>query len=428
MKHLVSCGLLLAALATTAAAGGNPRARVDAIDRAVRAGIQRTNHLPDSAAATEQLAADLTKLAADAGAALTPDLHVVSSYHGVADRIAELPALAAAVRASWPCHEAIRQEDLTRAMPACRAYAKAARGTHLEDDLYGIQSSLQALASKAQAKAERDREEAARAEAKAKADAELATTVMGHLQDMTADDSYDPAKIADAFRRVPADLIVSEPKPWSVRLEPFAKTANSCRAGEGKKITTEWYQNGDASSVEVFAAEEDPAAGVPLLIWQRTNRGAVLVSIDGLRYTTEHVDELVHGVPPREGWPKTPHQVCINDGMIEDLGPSGVLDAALVAKAAKARAAVGACVTRAWKAGDRELDANDTANITESTRANRRSAILERYGKRVEAACSGPRKAYQSAMLAVIAAHAKAREKALAAATAALAATPAAEP
>ena len=60
--------------------------------------------------------------------------------------------------------------------------------------------------------------------------------------------------------------------------------------------------------------------------------------------------------------------------------------------------------------------------ITQSTRANRYSALLDRYTTKVERACAPQGRAYEAAMLAAIKSFAAPRTAPLAAATAALAA------
>jgi hypothetical protein len=248
---------------------------------------------------------------------------------------------------------------------------------------------------------------------------EQSNTVMGRFLDVTLEDARDPAKIAAAFERAPAELVYSATKEARLSLETVGG-ARGCDTGDSAKITTSWRHNGEASGLEIYDANVDATQGVPLLIWQRQGNRALVVSLDGLRYTTEDVTKLMRGVPPRAGWPTSPHLVCVNNEMAVTLVERNELDAGLVAKAGKAMLAVGACVTRVWRSGERELAANDTANINPSTRANRYSALLDKYTTKVERGCAARQRAYETAMLAVIASYAKPRSDALAAATVAL--------
>lgn len=413
------------------------RARLDQIDAAVTAVVKRIKPLPADAQETEKLAAAIDRIGAQAKAALTPNLRVVALYDSLVEDVAKLPALAAAVRASWPCRDGIRQlgaasaadriagaDEIRRVVAACEAYESAARGTKLQSEATRAERELDKQRDGVTATALRAQQRVAAQQAEAKRAEQQSITVMGQFLDVTLEDSKDPAKIAAAFERAPIDLVYSKNKGARLSLQPFEGAPGSgCRNGETTKIEAGWYHNGEASSLEIFDANVDETAGVPLLIWKRDGNTALVVSLDGLRYTTEQLDKtLMKGAPPRASWPKAPHLVCLTEEMATRLVEQGALDAALVAKAEKTREASEACVSRTWKSGEREIAANDMANITQNTRANRYSALLDKYTNKVERSCAGQRKSYEAAMLAVMTSYAKPRVEALAAATAALAA------
>jgi hypothetical protein len=433
-KLVVAC--LASLIASTAAA--SPASRVNQIDAAVTAVVNRTDRLPADAAAIEKLAADLITIHAQAKAALTPDLSVVGLYRNVVADVAKLPALSAAVRASWPCtdgaralREATKQErvsstaELDRVDAACSAFEAAARGTRLQALAARAERDSRARRNAVAALESRLAQLAKQKEVDAKRAAEQAATVMGRFPELTLADSLDQRKIAEAFARAPAEMIFTEGKPYSMVVQPI-ESFGPCQSGDDKKIAASWYHNGEASSLEIRDGADHSMAGVPLLIWQRTGTLATLVSLDGLRYATADVTTLINTVPAKASWPAVPRLVCLDDEMVEALAKANAIDAAIAAKAETARAAVGACISRVWRSGERDFEANDTANITASTRANRYSALLDRYTNKVERSCARQKTAYEATMLAAMKAFAAPRAATLSAATAALAATSAA--
>ncbi|HVV86382.1 MAG TPA: hypothetical protein VHE35_25170 [Kofleriaceae bacterium] len=405
-------------LLSSSAWAGDATGRVREISARIDAAARRVEPLPADAAGTEQLAAELARTAADARAALTPDLRVVSQYRDVADDADHLARMAAALRLAWPCEDGIRaahelavqaqrpaDDQLAALTAACKAFTSAAAGTHLEHAANLLDGERRALGKELAAAEQRKRAADTVAAAGAARAAELASTVMGRFPDFTDADASDPAKIAEAFAKAPAELV------HTMKLGGTAV----CDHGEGKTITAAWIHNGESSGLQMYGEPYRDGTGVPVLVWSRHGGRLVVVTLDGRRLEVEDAKELVQGIPPRESWPTAPRDTCLNDQAVDALGPAP-------AELTKARDEAQACAHKVWQGGEAAFAANDRANLTASTRANRYSALLDRYRAKVEHTCEKQRRAYEAAMLAVIRAHAAPREQALAAATAALAA------
>ncbi|HEY4240744.1 MAG TPA: hypothetical protein VGM88_13070 [Kofleriaceae bacterium] len=377
------------------------------------------------AASAPTLADQLERAAAELAPALTPDLQASPNhYRGVTSDVEKLRPAAAAVRLFPACSNALQKvrddyaskattaeqlsAEIAAVREACNALDVAAStpmlGT-LRDKVYPARQAVSAisaqLASDAHTRAVREERERAAA-------AISTTTVMGRFPEFSHDDAYRPERVAEAFARMPRELLVSEPAPerfGRANVERFPHERHAfCESGKGKDFSTVWYHNGQASMVKMVQPATS-GEGAPMLVWSRDSLRSVFVSLDGLRYEALNselpYDLLVKGLPEPAKWPTTPRDVCVDGEGLQFVVEHQLASNAAITKYQAADAALSRCIQRTWSGGDGAFEANATANITQSTRDNRNDALLDSYKSKVERACDGQRRAWQAAVVAL---------------------------
>ncbi|HEY4240572.1 MAG TPA: hypothetical protein VGM88_12200 [Kofleriaceae bacterium] len=404
----------------------SPDGRLNQIEHRALAVLHAVRDVDAGSAAA--LADQLEHAAAELSAALPPDLDSSPTrYRSVAAEIAKLKPAAAAVRLFPPCVASLRKviddhasnattaEQLTTEIGAARAACAAldaavAAGSldlgTLRDKAYATRQEVTAIGQQV----ERDRRELAVRQENARAAAAIAaTTVMGRLPEFTLDDSYRPEKVAEAFEKMPSELLVAEPareRFGTAHVERFPhEPAHAwCESGDGKAVSSVWYHNGQASAVKMLAPAARGAGG-PMLVWQRDTLRTVFVTMDGIRYEALNsalpYDLLVKGLPARETWPTTPQDICIDGEGLGFVVDHQLASAGAIAKYKTADDALSRCIQKTWSSGDGAFAANATANVTASTRDNRYDALLDSYKSKVERACDGQRRAWQAAVEAL---------------------------
>ena len=247
----------------------------------------------------------------------------------------------------------------------------------------------------------------------------LAQTAITHrFSQFTAEDSLDPAKIAAAFELAPADIIYTVRYGRSGRR--YSSVLPSCTESTEAKpraIAVDWRHNGQNSSTEISGPTPELVEGTPVLIWTRDGDRGVVVTADGAAWRVSSLDVFVRGIPAATGWPTSIAAPCLSPEAIAELEKVGQVAAGTSAKIAALDDAAFRCAVRTWASAQPQFDANDRANITDSTRGNRYSMLLDRIDAKVERTCAAPRKKLEAALTAVVAQRLQARMAALAAIT-----------
>jgi hypothetical protein len=166
------------------------------------------------------------------------------------------------------------------------------------------------------------------------------------------------------------------------------------------------------------AKPKAPADHAPVLVWNKiTDTQVVIVTMDGGRYLA-HVDALAKGIGKPEHWPTAVQSVALTPEDINALVDAKLLPAALKATLAKSEEANEKCRATVWAPAQREFDAIDAQNITDSTKKARFAQVQTRYEAAAEGTCGGHEANFRKAWSTAIETRQKERAQTLAAAKA----------
>jgi hypothetical protein len=283
-------------------------------------------------------------------------------------------------------------------------------------------------------------EEAAAAEQRRKADEDARrpkphfAAVMDRFPELTDDDALDLDKVKAAIEKATPDMW------YSVGSCPNVAGYHPANNAEQPGQDPDWIGVEDQIGTdahpyaEVWTAVGELRLGLrtpklapstPVLVWREDMKDGyvVVVTADGGRYhiagrpTSAGVYYKCGDAPMLEAgihapFPPPLQAVVLSSKQIAALEEHGYLPAGLSKKIEAARAAGSACTDRLWKSRfDARDQANVVANITESTRANRRQRILAEYSAAIPTACASAKKSFDSAFEAAIEANKKRRLK-----------------
>jgi hypothetical protein len=257
-------------------------------------------------------------------------------------------------------------------------------------------------------------------------------TVTDRFPQVTEADAMDLGKIKTVIDRATPDMIYSvgscQPTPFFYI--PTASTSGGITgssddpdfAGVENTIGTAGHPYAMVWTVqgEVRLGQRMPtplAPNTPVLIWHADlSKGVVVaVTFDGGRYRINgrpydhHVYKFTCGATPmfaqgvQGALPPPLQHYVLTSKQISALEAVGQMSIGTSQKIEDARAAASACTDRLWKSRfDARDKANTVANITESTRQNRREAILADYRQATPTACGAQKKRFDDLFEAAI--------------------------
>ncbi|MBS1119853.1 MAG: hypothetical protein H6Q90_2081 [Deltaproteobacteria bacterium] len=236
-----------------------------------------------------------------------------------------------------------------------------------------------------------------------------------------AEDSLDQDKIAQAFAEVdPADLVMIRKGDDVGRFQyqPANKVHERGNGDDDPKhpsrfgVFVAW--NG-YETLDYFYVRGNPVAlgaETPGLLWNTTDGGVILVTLDGGRYVGP-LRALVNGRPSVAAIPKAPQNLVLMPEDLHALVASKVLPASLEQSLTAAGHAAQTCSERITKSYEAKFRANDIANITIATRNNRAADLRDKQSAAVYNGCVGQQRAVQKAWNAAIEAYGQRRSKTL---------------
>jgi len=260
-------------------------------------------------------------------------------------------------------------------------------------------------------------------------------TVTDRFPQMTEADSMDLTKIKTVIDQATPDMLYSvgscQPTPFFYI--PTAATSGGITAGNldpdfvGVEDTigtpTHPYATTWTIQGEVRLGQRMPsplAPNTPLLLWHADTKDGVVVAVtfDGGRYRingrpySNHVYKFQCGSAPMftprvsGALPPAVQHYVVSSKQIKALEAIGQMPTGTSQKIEDARAAASTCTDNLWKGRfDARDKANTVANITESTRQNRREQILADYRQATTTACAAQKKKFDDVFEAAIAAN-----------------------
>jgi hypothetical protein len=301
------------------------------------------------------------------------------------------------------------------AVAAAREWTDVLRSVNekLQYELAMEEKAAEEQAARRRAAEQRRAEDLAR---RAAAEALAQTAVTHRFSQFTADDVFDPAKIAEAFELAPADMVFTVVYGrLGRRYGAMLPGCNESTEAKPRLVEADFRHNGQASGIEISGPTPGLVEGTPVLIWTRDGNDGVVVTADGASWSVTRVDTFVRGIPAASAWPTAVGDPCLSPEAIARLEELGHVAAGTHANITALVDAADRCAERTWAAAQPQFDANDRANITDSTRGNRYSMLLDKIDAKVVRSCAGPRKKLETALTAVARQRVQARQAALAA-------------
>jgi hypothetical protein len=148
------------------------------------------------------------------------------------------------------------------------------------------------------------------------------------------------------------------------------------------------------------------AAQTPGVLWavgdgKDWNREvALFVAFDGGAYVTA-LRVLAPGAGSPDAWPAPIQASAMSEESIKRLGQMGAIPDKVAKDVDAGSSAWFACVERAWVPSGPEFDANDLANVTDSTREIRANAIGARYERLARAKCASLAASYEAKLVRI---------------------------
>jgi hypothetical protein len=256
-------------------------------------------------------------------------------------------------------------------------------------------------------------------------------SVMDRFPDVTDADSINLDKVKDVIGKSTADMWYSVgecPHDSSYFPVPGGTGPDPDMVGVEDQIGTDAHPYAEvwtaAGELRLGVRTQKLAPSTPVLVWQEDIKEGrlIVMTADGGRYRINGTPysggthEFRCGTTPmlvagiHAPFPAPLQAVALSSKQIVALEQLGFLMAGLSKKIETARAAGSACTEALWKHKFEARDnANVVANITASTRANRREQILADYSAAIPGSCASVKKAFDTAFEKAIDANKKRR-------------------
>jgi hypothetical protein len=227
------------------------------------------------------------------------------------------------------------------------------------------------------------------------------------------DDSYDPARVADAFKAASKEQLVHVKVRGQIyapgRQNHYERTSRQSGAKRAAHIETN-----DVAVYPIYnQSPESPPIGTPGLAWSTDAEGyAIFVAMDGGRYRTP-VNNLAVGVGAPDTWMKAPSNTIVLDDDVPFLAERGVLPAKLAKTLAGSAAAYLKCTEGLWKSARRTMDQIKTQNLLKHVRDARIQKVRGDTLDKIDRSCGGSRKTYEKTWEALVSAFEARRAKTL---------------
>ncbi len=223
--------------------------------------------------------------------------------------------------------------------------------------------------------------------------------VINRLKGFSMAEAFNPKRVAEAFRKTPAELWLSPDRTLSLK-----------RRSRGKKlVSVEWTQyvaHLTSDLEERRQTSEHWKPGAPGLVWG-LDEGATTTNVSAL--VLVNADGAVVRIHPRtKFWfefgaarslpPLKPHGVLGSE--LHDYEKAGLIAEGSAAAARKDKQRLQECQERIVAAAEGQFEVIRQANITYSTRENRLTALEYRVSERARQACNQHRLGYLRKLLA----------------------------